>query len=364
MAQTSQATKAGSQDDPSDASSTARTTGAGATRLGSGRRQVRLWHLAGLCGLLTVAALAGSLLGVTHLPLAEIFNPESTGYQIFWNLRVPRVCVAFLAGAGLASCGMVFQALFLNSLATPYTLGVSSGAACGAAFAIYLGGMSGLATGFGVMSGALLGATTSVILILVFSQTRMGHQRHVMLLAGVAVSFFFSSLLMLIQSLASFYQSFQIIRWLLGGISVAGYREVGYLAPVVLSGCALIFLYRRHLNLLLLGDDLAHARGLAVPTTKRGLVVLVSIMVAVIVSVTGPIGFVGLVTPHVARLVWGSDHRDLIPVTFLGGGILLVICDLIARLILAPSGLPVGVVTSLIGAPFFFTLLMRRPYRF
>ena len=309
---------------------------------------------------LTVSA----LLGTTSLGPANILDPATTDYHIFWNLRVSRVLVAFLAGSGLALCGMVFQALFLNPLATTFTLGVAGGASCGAALVIFLGGLPGLFMGPSVTLGAMAGAAVAMTLVLAFTRTRLGHQRHVMLLAGVAVSFFFSSLLLLIQALSSFYQSFQIIRWLMGGIAVAGYNEVLFMLPILAIGTALILGHGVQLDLLLLGDDLAGSRGLNVQRTKHILFVVVSVMVATIVSITGPIGFVGMVVPHLCRLVWGGTHRMLAPMTLFCGGIMLVLCDLVARLVLAPSGIPVGVVTALIGAPFFFVMLLRRTYRF
>lgn len=301
-----------------------------------------------------------TMIGVAELQWGDLWQRESVAARIFWQLRVPRVLVAFCAGAGLSSAGLVFQALFLNSLATPYTLGVSSGSACGAATAIVLGGMAAGSTGMSITLGAMLGAAVATGLILGFSTTRLGHQRHVLLLAGVAVSFFFSSLLMLVQSMASFYQSFRIIRWLLGGIAVVGYNEAWLLAVTCGLFWAALIMAAPRLNLLLLGDDMAHARGLAVKTTKRLLLAGVSLLVAVIVSVTGPIGFIGMVVPHVCRLWWGGDHRRLVWVVPLIGGLFLIWCDLAARLVLQPSGLPVGVITSLIGAPFFFFLLIGR----
>lgn len=316
-----------------------------------------------LFGLVLLIAPIAALLGNTPLAWHNLLDASTVDFHIFWNLRVSRVLVALLAGAGLATCGMVFQALFLNTLATPFTLGVSSGASCGAAMAIYIGGLPGLFTGPSVVVGAFAGAAAATLLVLGFSQTRMGHQRHVMLLAGVAVSFFFSSLLLLIQALSSFYQSFQIIRWLMGGISVAGYREVWLLAPVLVPGLLWLVSRSRQLNLLLLGDEMAHARGLDVRRRKQWLFVVVSIIVATIVSVTGPIGFVGMVIPHICRLLWGSDHRRLAPAVIACGALSLLLCDTIARLVMPPSGLPVGVITSLIGAPFFFILLLGRRYR-
>ena len=320
-----------------------------------------LWPLIPLA---LLAMLAGSLIGTTHLDLMSIWQEGTRDFHIFWNLRLPQVLVAFLAGSGLALCGMSFQALFLNTLATPYTLGVAGGASWGASFVIFLGGLPGLAVSYQVSLGAMGGAGLAMALIIVFSRSRMGHQRHVMLLAGVAVSFFFSSLLLLTMALSSMYQSFQITRWLMGGIRVAGYREVLLLSPVVIPGLVVLLFQGTRLNMLLLGDDLARSRGLNVIRTKHLLFLVVSLMVATIVSVTGPIGFVGMVIPHICRLVWGGDHKRLGPASFMAGGIMLVLCDLVARLLLPPSGLPVGVLTAMIGSPFFFILLWRRRYRF
>ena len=304
--------------------------------------------------------MAGALMGTTSLDTGLLLDANSRDFHIFWNLRVPQVLVAFLAGSGLACCGMTFQAMFLNTLATPFTLGVAGGASWGAASVIFLSGLSGVATGFTVSLGALVGASLAMGLVVLFSRTRMGHARHVMLLAGVAVSFFFSSLLLLTMALSDMYQSFQITRWLMGGIKVAGYREVLLLLPVVVPGLAILIWRYRELNLMLLGEEAAHTRGMDVVKSKRVFFLVVSVMVAVIVSVTGPIGFVGMVVPHICRILWGNDHRYLTPFSLLGGGCMLVACDLVARLVLPPAGIPVGVITSLIGAPFFFILLMRQ----
>lgn len=311
-----------------------------------------------------LAAMAlGAGLGTTELRLESMWQSDSPDFHIFWNLRIPRVIVAFCAGGSLALCGMVFQAVYLNPLATPYTLGVSSGAGCGAALVIYMAGLSGTDSGLGIMAGAFGGASAAMLLVLWFGRTRQGRRPHAMLLAGVAVSFFFSSLLLLIQSLASFYQSFQIVRWLMGGIAVAGYREVLLLAPITIIAVVVILSQGKRLNLLLLGDELAHSRGMNVGAAKNLLFITVSVTVAATVSITGPIGFVGMVVPHMGRMLWGNHHGKLAPAVVLLGGSMLVICDLAARLIMAPTGIPVGVVTALIGAPFFFFLLMTGRYR-
>ena len=325
---------------------------------------VRFWILPVLLLLSILVIILGAIFGAVSLSWDSLVDSHSAHYHIFWQLRVPRVLVAFLAGAGLATAGMVFQVVFLNPLATPYTLGVSSGASFGAALVICLGAIPSWWGQGGTTAGAIFGGGLTVALVLWFGKTKLGHQRHAMLLAGVAISFFFSSLLLLTQYLANFYQSFQIIRWLMGGISVAGYREVIFLFPVV-GGCFIWIWSKRHsLDLLLLGDDLAHSRGLEVGRTKTTFIIFVSVMVAVIVSITGPIGFIGMVVPHICRLLLGNRHKITILAAGLTGGTVLVLCDLLARLILAPNEMPVGILTSLIGAPIFFLLLMRNRYRF
>ncbi len=311
---------------------------------------------------LIALALAISL-GSTDLNWRQITTPDTISYRVIWQLRVPRALTAFLAGSSLAVSGMVFQVLYLNRLATPFTLGIATGASFGASVAIWLAGIPGAWLTLTTPIGAFAGAACSVALVWAFGKSRAGHERQTMLLAGVAVSFFFSSLILLVQAVASYAQSFQIIRWLMGGIAVAGYREVSYLAPCVLVFFAIISFHVTPLDILLTGDELAHSRGLSVQKTKQRLFLLTSALVAIVVSVTGPIGFVGLVVPHLCRLVVGYRHRLLFPVVALCGGCLLTLCDLVARIVIAPTELPVGVVTSMIGAPFFFAMLLRRNWR-
>lgn len=310
-----------------------------------------------------VALITAITLGSVPLHWTDAMEPGSVTHRILWQLRVPRAVVAFSAGAGLALAGLVFQALYLNRLATPFTLGIATGASFGASLSIWLTGVSGALMSFSTPLGAMLGAACSVAIVWGFGRTRAGHERQSMLLAGVAVSFFFSSMILLVQAVSSYAQSFQIIRWLMGGIAVVGYREVTYLAT-----CAGLFVWivSRHaaaLDLLLTGEELAHSRGLQVQKTKQRLFLMTSALVALVVSVTGPIGFVGLVVPHICRLWFGHRHRLLVLAVPAVGGALLVLCDTIARMVLAPTELPVGVVTSMIGAPFFFAMLLRRNWR-
>ena len=275
---------------------------------------------------------------------------------VFWRIRVPRVLAGFLAGAGLSLCGMCYQGLFRNVLATPYTLGVSGGAALGVAIAVQLH-LAGI--GFQNVA-AFLGAVGAFALIAGFSKLRRRGGGDVLLLAGVAVSFFFSSVIMFLQYIGSAGEVSQVMRWLMGSLDVYDYGEVTMLACIFAIGGTVITVHADALNLLAIGDDFAASRGVSLSRTKLLLHVAVSLMVGGIVAICGPIGFVGMVSPHVGRLLVGANHRRLTPVSIVFGGTLLVLCDALGRVVLAPSELPVGIVTALLGGPFFIWMLLRK----
>jgi iron complex transport system permease protein len=278
--------------------------------------------------------------------------------QVLRELRIPRIIAAFVAGAVLALSGMAFQALFRNPLATPFTLGVSSGASFGAALALQLG-LHGVWLGIsGPAAASFAGALLSTGLVYGLTYLRGGFSTATLLLAGVAVSFFFSSLILFVQYTADVYNAFRMLRWVMGGLSVVDYDSIWSMLPFALSGGLLLWLARHELNLLLLGDDLAISRGVEVSKVKLVLFFTVSLMVGGVVAVCGPIGFVGMMVPHMCRLMVGHDHRALVPASALFGGAFLVACDVVARIILAPAELPVGVITALLGGPFFLWLLL------
>ncbi|WP_417548818.1 FecCD family ABC transporter permease [Methylophaga sp.] len=286
-------------------------------------------------------------------------GPAEIQQMIIYELRIPRVLFAFTAGCGLALCGMVFQAMFRNPLATPFTLGVASGASLGAAISVYTGisftilGLS--ATSLSAFSGALI----AISFVYSISRFRFGFSGETLLLTGVAISFFFSSLILFIQYLSNVADSFQIIRWLMGSLTVVGYQELKQLLPFVTLTAVVIIYLSRELNLLMAGDEIATSRGVSVKYVRYALFFVTSLCVGAIVALCGPIGFVGMMVPHICRLIIGEDHRYLIPATLLFGGSFLVICDTLARLVIAPAELPVGVITTLLGGPFFLWLLMR-----
>ena len=278
--------------------------------------------------------------------------------DILLRIRLPRTLLGALSGASLALGGLAFQAIFRNPLATPFTLGVSSGAAFGATLVIYLGAA---ALSFIValqVFGALGGALISIFLVYFFTRSRGGFSTHTMLLAGVAVNFFFSSLILLIQYMTDIEGSFRIIRWLMGGIETVGYESSLFLAPWVVIGAGLILWKSRELDLVILGEDIAVSRGVDVERLKKIVFFAVSVMTAAVVAKCGPIGFVGMMVPHICRLIVGAEHVRLAPVTCLFGGAFLCLCDVFARTVAYPAEIPLGVITALLGGPFFLWLLL------
>lgn len=277
--------------------------------------------------------------------------------EIYHQLRLPRVLTAFCAGAGLSICGMVFQALFRNPLADPYTLGIASGASCGAAVTVVLG-FTGAVFGLpAVTIGAFLGSVCATSLLFGFASYKRSVDKLTLLLAGVALSFLFSSLLMFFQYLSDPHDSFYIIRWLMGGMETIGYRSLFSFLPFELIAGAIIFSQLPQLDHLLTGDDIAQSRGVDIKQTRTLLLIATTLMVGTIVAVCGPIGFIGLIVPHICRTLFSWKHAWTGPATALSGGALLVIADTIARTIIAPTEIPVGVITALLGAPFFLWIL-------
>ena len=281
--------------------------------------------------------------------------PDST---IFWNIRLPRNLTAFLAGAGLALSGMAFQAMFRNPLATPFTLGVSSGASLGVSIYLQIGlafsvcGIPGKS--FAAFGGALMALT------IVYGLTRLkgGFSSATLLLAGVAISFCFSSLILFIQYISGVQHSFQLVRWLMGSLDVFGYQPVLNMLLFVGAGSLVLIFLSNELNLMMTGEDLATSRGANVHLVKRLIFFAASLMVGGIVAFCGPIGFVGMMVPHICRLIIGSNHRYLMPASLLAGGAFLAFCDMLSRCILYNAEMPVGIVTALLGGPFFLWLLL------
>lgn len=323
----------------------------------------RYWLLLGFGALALVCLLAAPFIGTKITTIGAVLHPDVNDVEssIFWSLRVPRVLTAFLAGSTLAVSGMVFQAMFRNPLATESTLGVASGASFGAALQVRLG-LSFAALGVTASSVfAFIGAAFSMMLVYGLTRLKKGFSTSAMLLAGVAISFFFSSLILMVQSSSDFYNSYKLLRWLMGGLAGAGYDGLTTLIPFAVVGIAIIAYFTNELNLLSTGDDIAASRGVEVSRVRNALFFATSLTVGGVVSICGPIGFVGMIAPHISRLIIGHDHRYLLPATALFGGAFLIVCDTCARMITAPAELPVGALTALLGGPFFIWLLVGSP---
>jgi iron complex transport system permease protein len=286
--------------------------------------------------------------------------PRSTEVILF-QLRLPRVVLAVIVGAALACSGLVFQGLFRNPLADPAIIGVSSGAALGAIAVIVTLGAGSLGA-FGVPLAAFCGASATAFLV--YRLARIGPTVHVatLLLAGIAVAAVISALMSVVMSFSG-SQIRDIYAWLLGGLTAQGWPQVGAIVPLVVLGAAGAAFTAHDLNLVSLGEERAAQLGVEVGRLKRRSIAIGALLAASAVSVAGVIGFVGLMTPHLLRLVVGADHRRLLPVVLLAGATLLILADLVARTVIAPQELPVGVVTALLGGPFFLYLLRREGRR-
>ena len=309
-----------------------------------------------------LALLVAPFIGMIGIPWEAIWDATAypSEHRVFWVLRVPRVLTAFLAGGALALSGMSFQALFRNALATPYTLGVASGASLGVALCLRLGWQAGF-LGVSLQSlAAFLGAGAAIGLVYGLTRLRGGCSTATMLLAGVAVSMTFSSLILFLQYISDFANSFRIVRWLMGGVVTTGYQSVIPVALFAAVGGVVVLAFLRELDLLTVGEEFAASRGVAVNRTKLVIFVAVSLMVGGVVAACGPIGFVGMMCPHLCRLLSGGTHRSLAPSTFLLGGVFLLFCDTAARTVVSPAEIPVGVITALLGGPFFLWLLFSR----
>lgn len=276
---------------------------------------------------------------------------------ILFQLRLPRVLLAAMVGSALAASGAVFQGLFRNALADPAIIGVSSGAALGAVLVIVTIGAGSLAA-FGVPLAAFVGAMATAFLV--YRLARIGPTVHVatLLLAGIATAAVISSLMSLAMSFSG-EQIRNIYAWLLGGLVAQGWRSIAIVLPVVAIGLAGAGFVAHELNLVALGEERAAQLGIEIDRLKRRAIAVGALLAAAAVSVAGVIGFVGLMTPHLLRLFVGADNRRLLPASVLGGATLLILADLAARTVIAPSELPVGVVTALLGGPFFLFLLRR-----
>ena len=317
----------------------------------------RFWAVLGISLLFLLAALLiAPLIGSSDARLLRALAGESPDREIFFYARLPRVLLAALGGGALALAGVIFQALLRDALATPFTLGVSSGASLGAVTAICLGWR--LIGAFpAVWATAFAGAALTMFVVVSIASEGRRMSSFTLLLSGVTINSICMALILFLHYSAGFAQSFAIVRWLMGGIESLEYSTLGMLAAGVLAGFGLTLAKANDFNLLAVGEEWAAARGVNLKSLMLFAYVAGSFLTASVTALTGPIGFIGLIVPHALRLAIGADHRLLIPASFCLGGGFLVICDTLARTVLAPTEIPVGVITAMLGGPFFIWLL-------
>lgn len=281
--------------------------------------------------------------------------------QIVWEVRVPRVLLAFVVGAGLAVAGAVLQVVVRNPLAEPYVLGVSAGASLAAVLVITAGGVttSTLAGAVGVPGAAFVGALTTLVLVVTLGRRGGRVEPFRLLLAGVALSYLLQAGTSWIQLRSGPNEIAAVLFWLLGTVSAADWSDLAVPSVVVVAAVAWLLVQGRALNALLAGDEVAASLGVDADRLRLALLVVAAALTAVVISVAGGVGFVGLVAPHCVRLLIGPDHRRLLPATALLGGLFLVVADLVGRVLAAPLELPLNVITAVAGVPFFLWLLRR-----
>jgi iron complex transport system permease protein len=343
-----------------------RPSGSGAT---SGSRSIRMRVALTVAIYGTIAVLAcllAPLIGSTHISITRAFDRsipfrDNVDAQIFFIARMPRVLAGAVVGAALAAAGVVFQALLRNPLATPFTLGVSAGASLGAMIAIMFGASVTVGPWSPVPVASLLGASVAAGIVYRLATLRdRAMSTSVLLLAGVTLNAFFSALIMFAQYLADFSQVYRAARWLMGDLDVGGFQPIVAVIPLFIIAFAIFAMLPSTLNLLSVGSEVAVTRGVNVARAHRLAFISASLATSAAVSLAGPIGFVGIVVPHLVRLLTGVDHRIVLPAAALFGAAFLVVCDVAARTLLSPVEVPVGVITTLLGGPFFLWLLVRK----
>ncbi|WP_328694175.1 iron ABC transporter permease [Streptomyces phaeochromogenes] len=324
-----------------------------------------------------VSVLAGIALGPTVVPPADVLHflwaaltgggigaDEVTGYSIVWHVRTPRVLLAAVVGAGLAVVGVAIQALVRNALADPFVLGISSGASVGATAVVVFGVFASLGV-YALSAAAFLGALGATLLVYLAARGPLGLTPLRLVLTGVALAYGFQALMSVLVFLSPNGQAARtVLFWLLGSLGAASWESLPLVTAAVLVAIVVLLRQSRSLDVLALGDETAASLGVDADALRRGLFLLTAAVTGLIVAVSGAIAFVGLVLPHVVRILVGSTHRRVLAVTPLAGACFMVWVDLVARTAFAPEELPLGVITALIGVPVFITLMRRRGYLF
>jgi iron complex transport system permease protein len=314
--------------------------------------------------LLAIVCLFSLGVGAVQIPLQKVFVLLTRGrgtpeYTILFAVRLPRILLGLAVGGGLAIAGVVLQGMFRNPLVEPYTLGISGGAALGVALNIVAGGPTGLGL-FSLPASGFLGALGIISLVYLLGTRGGAVKLSRLLLIGVMVSFIASALIMLTMAMTKVEDLQGIIFWIMGSLQEPNASLIWAILCISLSGLIIALLLSVHLNALSLGEEEAFHLGVRVERLKKILFLLAAFITGCCVAVTGIIGFVGLVVPHTIRLLVGGDHRILIPASYLAGAIFLILCDTLARVVMAPVELPVGVITGLVGGGLFIYILSRK----
>lgn len=318
--------------------------------------------ISSLISVLILLSLLSLTIGTVNIPLANIINfflnKEIEEYNriIISELRLPRILMAIFVGGGLSISGVILQALLRNPLAEPYILGISSGGTLGAVLAISFGlGFGLLSMPFYAFAGSIL-----VMVIVYLAAERQGKlESNRLILTGIMIGAFFNSLILLIMVIKH-RETKEAFLWLIGNLSSTNITHLLIVAPIILISLIIIYLKAKNYNLISLGEENAESLGLEVEKFKKLSYLIASLITAISVSFNGIIGFVGLVIPHLMRIIFGVDHKLLIPAAFLSGAIFLLVIDTIARTILSPIEIPIGAITAIIGAPIFLLLLLRK----
>lgn len=316
-----------------------------------------------IIGISSTIGVIGLSVKEVYLTILNVFFPDTfevsdVAARVVCYIRLPRICMGMLAGIGLGISGAVMQGILRNPLASPYTLGISSGAGFGAATAIVLG--AGFAGGeYLIIGNAFIGALICSIVILLLS-SKQGTTTETMLLAGIALMYLFSASTALLQYFADDEASKEVTFWLIGSLSYATWDKIIAIALIILVTFPILLWKSNDLNLIAAGDDTAKSLGINVKNTRLILMVLASLITASIVCFTGTIGFIGLVAPHMTRMIIGGDNRFVFPASALLGGLLLCIADIFAITLAEPTILPIGIMTSYMGVPLFLYLILRR----
>ena len=310
--------------------------------------------------LILIVLILSAFVGKVDIHLSALLDPNSIDSTIFYQLRLPRVLLGFLAGGILALSGLIFQTLFRNPLTTPFTLGISSGATLGAATAIIFGYHSSFLGFSSISLFAFIGALFTVGLIYYFSKQLSSTTDHRLILVGIALSFFFSSLLLILYYISNFEESYLIMRFTMGSLDTVGFTGV---VPLLFGTFLILFIafrFAEELRLLSISYEFATLRGVPVDKVMLLMFVAISLAVGALVSITGPIGFIGLIIPHIIKLVYKRSADKLLLISFVSGGIFLVLCDTLSRSLPTVSEVPVGIITSLIGGIIFIIILMKK----